>query len=152
MNKKTVQITINALLLFSILLIVEYFLLAAMLFLQNYYQFDYSASKMVAIALEGSFMICILRLIFYLPITVILLVLLVKKTKFTCTPLRLAMINCGFYVGISALHSIFLLPSPELMVSFLFLFSVVATFSSPILIGLFPPFRSLGKKLFNNQP
>jgi hypothetical protein len=152
MNKKIVSSAINGFLLLSILLIVEYFLLAALLFLHEYYQFDYNISKMAISALIGSFMICVLRLIFYTPIALVSLVLLVNKTKITYTPLMLSIINCGLYIGISALHSIFLLPSPELMVSFLFLFSVVATFSSPILIGLFPPFRSLGKKLFNNQP
>ncbi len=149
MNPKTLTTAFHGFLIRSILLLVEYCFIALMLFIRDYLEFDFDVSKMAISALEGSFILCVLRLIFYLPIELLLLVALLPKTKLIYTPVMLAMTNCGLFIGISILHSIFLLPSPELMVSIPFLAQMIAAFTSPLLLGLFPAFHRLCQRVFS---
>jgi hypothetical protein len=133
---------LNILLCGLSLLAIEYFFLLFSMQTERILKYDIPITKFSG-ALGGAGEISLVRFIFYFVPWVIAVYLIYDKLNIKRPVLKLALVNCGLYILLSVVMTLFFPFAKEYFERAFFYYLILATFMSPFVLGMIPYFNRI---------
>lgn len=130
------------------LIVVEFVL--CMLFLAIEYHLKYGYTRLVS-NFRSSSEVNLLRLIFYLPISIAVFFGVIDNMITKLSPARMSIINMVLYLLLSIFYSGIFPAAGNFFSDTLFYFLIVSTLLSPLILSIIPPYRNWVRRNFSKS-